>query len=283
MLAALRSVQRAAVRLDRADLPLLARLPSGFKRRAFQSVLRLAGRLLPAVVPVGGVRLAAPRSHQIGYVLKPHEPEIVALLRRYLERGDTAVDVGANIGYLTLEMAHCVGSSGRVWSVEPAPGNLTWLLRNLSENGADQVRVLATAAGSSWRPRCLDLSTGSTRHSIYGGSPGGSRSLHVAEVPLDEIVEGAVHLVKIDVEGAELEVLRGMERILTENPAIKVIVELNPERLAAAGESDEALLHHLTSRGFELHRIGAGGQLLPLEGHVDGSHVNLLAHRPIAG
>jgi hypothetical protein len=129
--------------------------------------------------------------------------------------------------------------------------------------------------------RRLDLGTGSTRHSLYG-APDHGDVLDVAEMPLDEVVGGPVHLVKIDVEGAELEVLRGMERILAENPRLVLIVEQNPERLAAAGEGPQAVVEHLSARGFEVHRIGPGGELCsPTTGAARG-HIDLLARRPAA-
>lgn len=81
-------------------------------------------------------------------LLGEFEPHIRTLIRRYLRPGMVAVDVGANIGLHTLQMARAVGPQGRVYAVEPAPDNLKYLKRNIALNRLSQVEVLPWAASS---------------------------------------------------------------------------------------------------------------------------------------
>jgi len=258
-----RRLYRLAMRVDRSQVRLFRRIPSRWKRSALRVAFRLAGPLLPASVSAQGVRLAAPRSHLFGFVLQPHEPEIVAVLDRLLGPGMTAVDVGANIGYLTLQMARRVGPGGRVVAIEPAADNLAWLRRNVALNGFENVEIHAAGAGAEERERELHLEEGSTRYGFYGGGSE-AQTVAVREVPLDGVVDGPADLVKIDVEGAEIEVLAGMQRLLADSPRLKLIVEWNPPLLERAGRRSEELVEVLSAHGFTLHLIGTGGALEPL-------------------
>src|SRR5690606_4619296 len=87
-------------------------------------------------------------------------------------------------------------------------------------------------------------------------------AVQVAVAPLDEIVPGLPDLVKIDVEGAELEVLAGMDRILAA-PHLRLIVEWHPLLQGSAGHAPDALPNALLGRGFHLYRL-RGLSLQPL-------------------
>lgn len=256
----LRKLLSASERLDRANPVLLRAIPPSVKRRGLRAAFRLAAPLLPRVVTVAGVRLTAPRTHLLGYLLRPHEPSTVAVMNRFLVPGDTAVDVGANIGYLTLQMARRVGSEGRVVAIEPAPEILAWLRRNVEENDFHHVDVLPVAAGRTAGLRTLHL-LGSTRHSFFSPPQASSDHVQVTAARLDDLVEDPVALVKIDVEGAELDVLRGMDRLLRQQPGPIVILEWNPECLAAADLPPDSVSRYLRNAGYSVYRITESGEL----------------------
>jgi FkbM family methyltransferase len=175
------------------------------------------------------------------------------LLDRFVTPGSTAIDVGANIGYNTLRAARRAGPQGRVVAVEPTPDNLVVLRRNIAAAGLENVVVEAFAAGS----------VAGTRDFFVRGEKSAVNSLfrescyaHVTEilrvrvVPLDELVEAA-DVVKIDVEGAELDVLEGMPRILRAR-AVTLIVEWHPLLQQMAGYGADALPRWLLERGWSL-------------------------------
>jgi FkbM family methyltransferase len=154
------------------------------------------------------------------------EPHIEAVLRDVLRPGDTFVDVGANVGYHTFLAASLVGASGRVVAFEPDAENcrLLWLSR--AENGFDHVTIV---------PNALDRTAGLRYLATHLGSNGGlveteldavrrGRGVFVQAQPLDDLVDGPVRLMKVDVEGAELSVLAGAGRLLGDREAAPDLV-----------------------------------------------------------
>jgi tRNA A58 N-methylase Trm61 len=77
-----------------------------------------------------------------------YEPHVTAVLERHVRPGMFVVDIGANIGYLTMYLAMLVGPSGRVVAVEPNPENVVLIEASRRANGFDQVSILQCAAGS---------------------------------------------------------------------------------------------------------------------------------------
>jgi len=286
MLALTRRMMSWARRMDRSGIRALRFVPTRWKRAVTRFGLRALAPLLPPAVEVSGVRFVAPRSHLGGYVLSPHEPSTVKVFERFLAAGSTAVDVGANIGYLSLQMARCVGGEGTVYAVEPAPENLVWLRRNVDLNAAHQIRILPVGAGAETSQRSMFL-TGSTRNTFHPdpNATADSKTVSVPQVRLDDVIEGAIDLVKIDVEGSELEVLQGMQRILDENPRLCLIVEWNPGRLRAANVEPGSLPEYLAERGMRVFQIGDDGCLQDFEPSrvPDRRYVNLCALRDRAG
>lgn len=145
--------------------------------------------------------------------------EIAALLDR-LRPGDTAFDVGANIGFHTVALARGVGENGRVLAVEPVPDNAAAVRANLARNGLANVRLFEVAAGAAKGSIELELTRDPafvSAHGAVGGGPAG-RKIRVPLEPLDDLWRSAgspaVRVMKIDTEGAELEGLQGAENML---------------------------------------------------------------------
>jgi FkbM family methyltransferase len=130
--------------------------------------------------------------------------------RRYLRRDDTVVDVGANVGTLTLAAAALVGTLGAVWSIEAHPRTYRYLLENVALNARRNVMPLHAAAGD--RRAVISFSDGrlDDQNRVDEGGP-----LAVKVERLDDLVPARrVQLLKIDVEGYELFVLRGARTLL---------------------------------------------------------------------
>jgi FkbM family methyltransferase len=176
------------------------------------------------------------------------------MLERLLRKGDTVVDVGANIGYNTLYAARCVGPTGRVYAIEPAQDNLAVLYQNLFANRLRNVVVLPYAASSTHEIKQFflrgDVSAVNSMFQDNFYHPVTS-TVEVYAAPLDELVQITPHLVKIDVEGGELEVLQGMSRILA-SPRLNLIVEWHATLQQTAGHDADALPRRLLELGFHL-------------------------------
>jgi FkbM family methyltransferase len=171
--------------------------------------------------------------------------------------GGIVVDVGANIGYNTVYAAQRVGAAGRVFAIEPAADNVAILRENIDTNRLSNVAVYAIAAGRSRATRDLFLRGEASAvnslfpESMYAAVTGVQP---VPVVPLDDIVDVQPDLVKIDVEGAELDVLGGMTRLLAA-PAIALVIEWHPRLQQAAGYELDALPRFLIEQGFKLRAV----------------------------
>lgn len=176
-----------------------------------------------------------------------HERHIQAALADNLCRGDTFWDVGAHIGFFTLQAGRTVGPTGAVVAFEPMPDNRSRLTRNLELNGTTAV-VIGEAVGST--PGRLPMySLGSSLMWTLDPLAGG---VHRGDVPvgtLDGYLESlpAPNLVKIDAESFETEVLRGGRRLIGLGTA-GFIIEFMSEELYEEGKR---LLE-----GYELRALG---------------------------
>ncbi len=162
-----------------------------------------------------------------------YEPEVQAAFEMVLRPGMTVVDAGCNIGYFTLLAAHKVGESGRVLAFDPSPINCRLLRKSAQENGFPHVHVREQPLGDrearyaffeqNGNGMLLDLET-------HPNAAGWDALLTTAI--LDELLReaGPVHVIKLDVEGAEYRVFRGARRIIeTHRPVL--ITEFAPGAL----------------------------------------------------
>ncbi len=215
--------------------------------------------------------------------------------RRFLEStisaGQIVVDVGANQGVFTMLLSRLVGVEGRVLALEPAPLLFAALDNNCRLNRADNVTRLSMAAGERRHQgvlRCSRFNRGDNTMTSSRSGP----SVPVEIVALDEILPvEEVSLIKVDVQGYELSVVKGMEALLERSPGVKVLFEYWPAGLRRAGcTTPEEILECFQQRGFSLFDI-AGTRLQKLDGRGlarlgRGSHwswANLVAAREQVG
>ena len=184
------------------------------------------------------------------------EPLTQMLFRQALAPGMTVVDVGAHIGYYTVLAASIVGERGAVYAIEPCADNRRLLERNLRRRTLTNVTVCSCAAGRLSRPRAFHVTDSSALHGFYAHPLSrGTRTIAVQETPLDELLDRPLGVIKIDVEGAEMEVLAGAENVLRRNPDLSLFVEWNPECLEAAGCDPVVLPARLAALGFPAIRV----------------------------
>jgi len=176
------------------------------------------------------------------------------LMDRFVRPGATVIDVGANIGYNSIRAALRAGPRGRVVAVEPTPDTLAVLRHNIAASGLANIDIAPVAAGSiAGEQDFFVRGARSAVNSLFPESRYASvtRVLRVPVMRLDDLVNGEADVVKIDVEGAELEVLEGMPRILSV-PRVALIVEWHPLLQQMAGYGPDALPHWFLKRGWRL-------------------------------
>jgi FkbM family methyltransferase len=195
------------------------------------------GRGVPRVI--GGETFRMParwsRYYDAGY-----EPGTFDFLRRRCRPGDTVMDIGAHIGLFTVSMARLVGPSGRVLSFEPTPYTCGVLREMVRINGCGSTVEVNEKAVSARAGRARFFDTGdviSNANSLVRTGRGHG-SITVETVGVDEVVPPGtrVGLLKIDVEGAELDVLRGAGRTIERcRPAVHL--SLHPPQIGESGGS----------------------------------------------
>lgn len=171
------------------------------------------------------------------------------------EEGEIVVDVGAYIGSYTIRASRLVGNTGKVIAIEAEPSNFDALLFNLRLNQADNVIPLNLAAWDKETVLDLRISKHSAAHSLVWAylPKDSSQSIKVKARHLDQILENLgieeVDWVKMDVEGAEVELLRGMEKIISKSPNLKILIEAHMD------ETKEECLPILRKNGFEFRLL----------------------------
>jgi FkbM family methyltransferase len=146
------------------------------------------------------------------------------LYRKLIKPGDTVVEVGANIGALTLALADIVGSEGKVIAFEPQPENFALLVQNTKDNAFEGiVTAYSIGAGCAVSTARIPALTEVANHN-YGGVEIGTGMLGVSVQPLDSrLTEVSPDFIKIDVEGMEADVLRGaIETIKKHRPLLYI-------------------------------------------------------------
>lgn len=188
------------------------------------------------------------------------EPALTTWMRRRLGRGDTFVDVGANIGYYALLASKTVGPSGRVIAIEASPTIAERLSRNVQSNHAANVRAIhAAALGERSVVRLYrgnDSNSGETTivEAFASGFECEVEAYPLHELLTDEELRSA-RLFKIDVEGAEYQVIAGLDSLQKVRPDAELIIEVHPGYLAQRGETLDALLELMTQAGYAIYVV----------------------------
>jgi FkbM family methyltransferase len=161
-----------------------------------------------------------------------HEPLTTRVIKKIITRGMTVIDLGANIGYYTLIESKLVGSEGKIVAVEPNSENIKFLKLNIQKNGIKNVTVIEAAIGDRDGFDTLHLSETSNWHSMISNpSLKQLNSVEVKVRQLDNLIEElgvSVSLIRMDIEGYEINVIRGMIRTL-QKYGPRLVVELHPQ------------------------------------------------------
>ena len=227
----------------------LGKLGDSFVRR----MLSLA--FADGTVLVRGQAMRIGGSHELAS--DGYERETTRLFETLLQEGVTVVDIGAHVGYYTLLAAKRVGSRGRVYAFEPELLNYETLRENVRINGYRNVVTMRKAVSNRSGVAKLYLEDNMS-HSLY--LPQGTRrSIEVETITLDDFFGNLgwpdVHVIKMDIEGAEGTAIEGSARLIQKCRDVRLIVEFFPARLGNAGTEPRSFLRRLEVLGFDLRVI----------------------------
>lgn len=175
---------------------------------------------------------------------------------------DCVFDIGGHIGLVTLPMSRAVAPAGRVFSFEPGEANLDYLRFHLARNDAANVEVVDALVGDS--DGCVDFfeQSGATGQNsvVLKKNPEAYQRVRRRQVSLDKFCtdrELRPEIIKVDVEGAELAVLRGAREILRrDRPTL--FLSVHPTELRLLDESVDSLMREIDDLGYVCLEIDGG-------------------------
>ncbi|MBO9467529.1 FkbM family methyltransferase [Tropicibacter sp. R15_0] len=207
-----------------------------------------------------------------------HESADMAFVLHLLRGGDVFADIGANVGSYTILAAGCCRS--KVVSVEPIPGTFSKLERNVAVNRlSDLVTCHNIGAGSEEGTLRFTADSDTKNHVVSEAEAKGTKTLDVPVRRLDDVLSGATpRLMKIDVEGWESEVLKGMPQILADPTLVAIVTETNDfaDRYQSDGQSEVAQI--MAQAGF----VPCSYDPFAREVRQGGTHQNTIFVRDLA-
>ena len=198
-----------------------------------------------------------------------HEKATTDLFKKTVKNGDVVVDLGANIGYFSLLASRLTGSQGKVFSFEPEPKNYNYLKKNIELNNYNHAQPFQKAVSDKNGTTKLFICDYDTGHHTINKQDGiqaysrgriaKERSIDIETVTLDNFLRektNRINAIKMDVEGAEMLALSGMDRVLKDNKDIKMIVEFFPLLIEKMGSDPKEFIRRLIQDyGFSIYII----------------------------
>ena len=179
------------------------------------------------------------------------------MIKQQIKKGNNVIDIGANIGYFTLLFAKLVGPDGKVFAFEPDPTNFSILKKNIEVNNYNNVILSQKAISDKTESTKLFLCKFSNGMNRTYDSNLCDKSLDIESTTLDNFLNqinfsGKIDFIKIDTEGSEIKVLKGIEKIIEMNDDISLQIEFNPSSINECGFKSRSLPDFLVKKGFQM-------------------------------
>lgn len=176
----------------------------------------------------------------------------IALLKKYVKKGDIVLDIGANIGFYTKILAELVGENGKVYAFEPDKTNFSYLMKNVGHlrNVEFHNKAVSEKSGkiTLYHSDLLNVD-----HKTYATENYTSTS-EIECVAIDDIIPNhKVDFIKIDIQGYEYFAFQGMQAVFQKNETLKIITELYPYGLTNSGISVKQFITALKKYSFHFY------------------------------
>jgi FkbM family methyltransferase len=239
---------------------------------------------IPLRLPFGAWWIAGNSALDYELMTNVFESAETQFVQRYLRPGMTVLDVGAHHGLYTLLASKCVGSAGTVIAIEPSPRERKRLEGHLKLNRNKNVRLESLALGSERGEADLFLVDGSEDWCNSLRPPAVTSKSHVIRVQvkrLDELLQElgvtTVDFIKIDVEGAELDALKGAGNLLRGSSRPVILAEVYDSRTSPWGYAAREIVQLLAQLDYQWLRLGANGSLQHISSELQSYDANLVA------
>jgi len=227
---------------------------------------------LPVRLPFGAWWLARNDHVSRPILVGEFENPELKFVRRFVRPGMTVLDIGAHHGFYTLLSSRLVGSGGRVIAFEPSPRERSALRLHVWLNRCRNVSVHGLALGSEMSQASLYVVQGIESGCNSLRPPvalGGTSPVLVTIMPLDAWLTeqriGQVDFIKLDVEGGELEVLKGAASLLTRAPRPVVLAEVQDMRTQAWGFRAKDTIEYLSAKNYTWFSIRGNGDVAEMD------------------
>ena len=184
------------------------------------------------------------------------EPESTKMIQKVVKDGDVVLEIGANRGYYALMESKLVGKNGKVYCIEPLPENVEHLKKNIELNGYNNMEVYQLAIGDKNGTASMSISSHSNLGSLMDKKD--SRivgSLKVKLVTLDNFLKEKrfPDFIRMDVEGYEYNIIKGMMNVLKSNKPLKMFIEVHPH-IMNKGQTT-FVLKSMMEHGFKTKKV----------------------------
>ena len=214
-------------------------------------MLKTAGRGLRSDLPNGEVVYVSPECRYLSWNHTEYEA-----FREAVRPGMTVFDVGANVGAYSLLFGQWVGSTGAVFAFEPSPAIRDGLRRHIQLNALEgSVRAVPAAVGAAPAQARFVIESTAGEGRLAGDRDSGAPTIDVPVTTIDEFCASeklTPNVIKVDVEGAELEVLRGARATIHRTRGrLSLFVEMHPSIWRRSGLTAQDLYAELDAQQLD--------------------------------
>ena|SRR3990167_8027076 len=173
---------------------------------------------------------------------RTYEPETMKVIKDNIKEGDICVDVGASIGYVTLNIAKHMGNTGHLYSYEPTDNQFKYLEKNIEINGfKDKVEAFSLAAWDKEENNFVRRDDESDNKNKIQTNAGIDRT-KLRGIILDDVLPEKVDFIKMDIDGSEPRALKGLIKTFERNPQLKMVIEYYPECIEKCGNNPQDMM-----------------------------------------
>lgn len=213
-------------------------------------------------IPLGLRLMVSTKDSGLGMYLRTQnefEPLQTSRFLKQVKKGDVVMDIGANIGYYTILASKKVGPSGKVYAFEPYSKNLTLLKKNIALNTCTNVVVVAEAVSDTSAKKPFEVDRANPGESRLAAHKSKKSDMLVTTITLDSFLKREkikkADVIKMDIEGAEIQAILGAKNLLKNSKKITLFIECNVRALARFDKTPLGLTSLLEGFGLEITGI----------------------------